>query len=88
MPARWISNDTERKERQAHGSEKQIKMLPKADDFPLHQTAEAKAFSGTDRNFYDRYFFIGMTTDQSLFFAVMAERPALQALHLDSLGLV
>ncbi|MCZ7584756.1 MAG: hypothetical protein M5R36_16260 [Deltaproteobacteria bacterium] len=31
-------------------------MLTKADDFPIHQTPEPIAFSGTDRNF-DRYFF-------------------------------
>ena len=28
-------------------------MLTKGDDFPLHQTAEPIAYSGTDRNFYD-----------------------------------
>jgi hypothetical protein len=32
-------------------------MLTKGDDFPLHQTAEPVAYAGTDRNFYDRYFF-------------------------------
>ena len=34
-------------------------MLTKADDFPLHQTPEPMAFAGTDRNFYDRFFFNG-----------------------------
>lgn len=34
-------------------------MLTKGDDYPLHQTAEPVAFAGTDRNFYDRYFFNG-----------------------------
>lgn len=34
-------------------------MLSKGDDFPLHQTAEPVAYAGTDRNFYDRYFFNG-----------------------------
>ncbi|MDP2260865.1 MAG: hypothetical protein Q8J89_14230 [Caulobacter sp.] len=33
--------------------------LTKGDDFPIHQTAEPIAYSGTDRNFYDRYFFNG-----------------------------
>ena len=33
--------------------------LTKGDDFPIHQTAEPVAYSGTDRNFYDRYFFNG-----------------------------
>ena len=40
-------------------------MLSKGDDFPLHQTAEPIAFSGTDRNFYDRYFFNGYNPDGS-----------------------
>jgi hypothetical protein len=33
--------------------------LTKGDDFPIHQTSEPVAYSGTDRNFYDRYFFNG-----------------------------
>lgn len=44
-------------------------MLTRGDDYPLHQTAEPIAYSGTDRNFYDRYFFNGYTPDGSLFFA-------------------
>ncbi|WP_299323879.1 hypothetical protein [Parasphingopyxis sp.] len=44
-------------------------MLTKGDDFPLHQTPEPMAVSGTDRNFYDRYFFNGYSADGSLFFA-------------------
>jgi hypothetical protein len=44
-------------------------MLTKADDYPIHQTPEPIAYSGTDRNFYDRYFFNGYTPDGSLFFA-------------------
>ena len=32
-------------------------MLSRADDYPIHQTPEPIAVSGTDRNFYDRYFF-------------------------------
>ena len=43
-------------------------MLTKGDDFPIHQTADPIAFSGTDRNFYDRYFFNGYTTDGEVFF--------------------
>ncbi len=34
-------------------------MLTKADDYPVHQLPEPIATSGTDRNFYDRYFFNG-----------------------------
>ena len=45
-------------------------MLSKGDDFPLHQTAEPVAYAGTDRNFYDRYFFNGYAPDGSGFFAV------------------
>ena len=44
-------------------------MLTKGDDYPLHQTSEPIAFAGTDRNFYDRYFFNGYSPDGSVFFA-------------------
>ncbi len=44
-------------------------MLTKADDFPIHQLPEPIATSGTDRNFYDRYFFNGYTMDGRVFFA-------------------
>lgn len=43
-------------------------MLSKADDYPIHQTPEPIAFSGTDRNFYDRYFFNGFSDDGTVFF--------------------
>ena len=45
-------------------------MLTKADDYPVHQTPEPIAYAGTDRNFYDRYFFNGYDADGELFFAV------------------
>ncbi|MDE1173481.1 MAG: hypothetical protein PW790_07390 [Parvibaculaceae bacterium] len=45
-------------------------MLTKADDFPIHQTPEPIAFAGTDRNFYDRYFFNGYNSEGDTFFAV------------------
>lgn len=45
-------------------------MLTQGDDFPIHQTAEPIAYSGTDRNFYDRYFFNGYNLDGSSFFAL------------------
>jgi hypothetical protein len=44
-------------------------MLTKADDYPIHQTPEPIAYAGTDRNFYDRYFFNGFSRDGELFFA-------------------
>lgn len=45
-------------------------MLTKGDDYPIHQTAEPVAYAGTDRNFYDRYFFNGYSPDGRLYFAV------------------
>ena len=44
-------------------------MLTKGDDYPIHQTSLPVAYSGTDRNFYDRYFFNGYSPDGKLFFA-------------------
>ncbi len=44
-------------------------MLTKADDYPIHQTPEPIAYSGSDRNFYDRYFFNGYDPEGTLFFA-------------------
>jgi len=44
-------------------------MLTKADDYPVHQLPEPIATSGTDRNFYDRYFFNGYSPDGQVFFA-------------------
>jgi hypothetical protein len=44
-------------------------VLTKADDYPVHQTADPIAYAGTDRNFYDRYFFNGYTWDGGTFFA-------------------
>jgi hypothetical protein len=45
-------------------------MLTRGDDYPIHQTPEPIAFSGTDRNFYDRYFFNGYTPGGETFFAI------------------
>lgn len=44
-------------------------MLTWGDDYPIHQTPEPVAFSGTDRNFYDRYFFNGYSRDGDVFIA-------------------
>ncbi len=44
--------------------------LTKGDDFPIHQTSEPIAYSGTDRNFYDRYFFNGYDAEGEAFFAL------------------
>ena len=45
-------------------------MISDADDYPIHQSPEPIAFAGSDRNFYDRYFFNGFEVDGSLFFAI------------------
>jgi hypothetical protein len=45
-------------------------MLTKGDDFPIHQTPEPIAYAGSDRNFYDRYFFNAYSPDGSEFVAV------------------
>ena len=44
--------------------------LTRGDDFPIHQTPEPIAYSGTDRNFYDRYFFNGYADQGDRMFAV------------------
>lgn len=45
-------------------------MITRADDYPIHQTAEPIAVAGGGhRNFYDRYFFNGYARDGSVFFA-------------------
>ncbi len=45
--------------------------LTRGDDYPIHQTPEPIAYGGTDRNFYDRYFFNGYHATEGLdFFAV------------------
>ena len=45
-------------------------MLTAADDFAIHQTTEPVAYSGTDRNFYERYWHNGYEPDGSLFFLI------------------
>ncbi len=45
-------------------------VLTRGDEFPIHQTPEPVAYAGTDRNFYDRYFFNGYAPDGSGFFAL------------------
>jgi hypothetical protein len=55
-------------------------MLTKGDDYPLHQTAEPIAYAGTDRNFYDRYFFNGYSAnagDKAFFAAAFGVYPHL-----------
>lgn len=45
-------------------------VLSRGDDYPIHQTPDPVAYSGTDRNFYDRYFINGYAPDGGSFFAV------------------
>lgn len=54
--------------------------LSKGDDYPIHQTPEPVAYAGTDRNFYDRYFFNGYSPqpgDKSFFAAAFGVYPHL-----------
>lgn len=44
-------------------------MITPGDEYPIHQTPEPVALAGSDRNFYDRYFFNGYNQDGSVFFA-------------------
>jgi len=44
-------------------------VITKGDDYPLHQTPEPIAYTGANRNFYDRFFFNGYNPDGSVFFA-------------------
>lgn len=44
-------------------------MLTPADDYPVHQRPEPIATAGSDRNFYDRYFFNAQAPDGSRFVA-------------------
>ncbi len=44
-------------------------MLSWGDEYPIHQTPEPIAFAGSDRNFYDRYFYNGYQNDGDIFFA-------------------
>ena len=54
--------------------------LSRGDDYPIHQTPEPVAYAGTDRNFYDRYFFNGYSIsagDTSFFAAAFGVYPHL-----------
>ena len=44
-------------------------MLTKADDYPIHQLPIPVSEVGSERNFYDRYFFNGYSPDGEIFFA-------------------
>ena len=44
-------------------------MLTKADDYPIHQLPTPVSEVGAERNFYDRYFFNGYSSDGEVFFA-------------------
>ena len=44
-------------------------MITNGDDYPLHQTPEPIAYTGGNRNFYDRYFFNGYNREGDVFFA-------------------
>jgi hypothetical protein len=53
-------------------------MLTKADDFPIHQLPEPIGITGTDRNFYDRFYFNAYDPDGETYIAAaMGLYPAL-----------
>jgi hypothetical protein len=55
-------------------------VLTRGDDYPIHQTSEPIAYAGTDRNFYDRYFFNGYSPiqgDRAFFAAAFGVYPHL-----------
>ena len=45
-------------------------MITKGDDYPIHQLPVPISEVGTERNFYDRYFFNGYNKDGSILFAI------------------
>jgi hypothetical protein len=44
-------------------------VITKGDDYPLHQTPEPIAYTGANRNFYDRFFFNGYNRTGEVYFA-------------------
>jgi hypothetical protein len=46
-----------------------LTVITKGDDYPLHQTPDPIAYTGANRNFYDRYFFNGYNRTGDVFFA-------------------
>ncbi len=45
-------------------------MITKGDEYPIHQTPEPIAYSGSNRDFYDRYFFNGYSNCDDVFFSM------------------
>lgn len=45
-------------------------MITPGDEYPLHQTPRPVRHAGVGRNFYDRFFFNGCSSDGSAFFAI------------------
>ena len=46
-------------------------MITKADDYPIHQLPHPVSEVGTERNFYDRYFFNGYSKENNVYFAAV-----------------
>ena len=46
-------------------------MITKADDYPIHQLPHPVSEVGTERNFYDRYFFNGYSKKEDFYFAAV-----------------
>ena len=52
--------------------------LTKADDYPIHQISKPVSEVGSERNFYDRYFFNGYSKIDDIYFgAVLCVYPNL-----------
>lgn len=52
-----------------HTQKGSVELITKGDDYPLHQTPEPVAYTGANRNFYDRFFFNGYNRTGDVFFA-------------------
>ena len=46
-------------------------MITKADDYPIHQLPHPVSEVGTEKNFYDRYFFNGYSKKEDFYFAAV-----------------
>ena len=46
-------------------------MITKADDYPIHQLPHPVSEVGSERNFYDRYFFNGYSKKEDFYFAAV-----------------
>ena len=50
--------------------------LTKADDYPIHQISKPVSEVGSERNFYDRYFFNGYSKTDDIYFCLLYTSPS------------